>query len=677
MTTTTLAVPNIAAIEMEESILGSVLLDPDIATSITLPITAFAIRAHRLIYKAITSICDSGHKPDLLTILHKLKASGELEEVGGKSKLAQLMDRIVHTGNTQQYVEILKSEHERELALIELKKISELAETEDIDKAIALAKEKIDNLESLRGNATKVARVTSRKSSFEQVMQVVGAMFEQFEDDPARLEWEWIQLAQELKIPKNELKMMYRRLKEESEKAKARNVVEFIAETSADREWFIGGHIPKGTTICLFADGGTGKTLLSYDLAKAIALGTHWNGFKASQGRVLIVQSDESDMDTREHLATAGFNNLPPDMVHILTKWQFSQMKHLEKMIDELGIEFIIIDSLTSCNRIEAENEKDASYAAPLYDLRDIASKRGCTFLILHHENKGGGARGTTAIRNNVSEVWRLRKGEKVENLLPTQRILEFDKSRSSLYGSVKLELNVEDYSWMHLGEVGQDETPVGKLPLSARLLNYLETNRGVRFEPEELTHEFTGSTKDAIRKALERHRKQGVILSEERIRQREVGAVRYKVYYSPSLSSEAQTVNPPYTQDGMSSEAETLTSKEFDSMDTENTKLTKKVVSSDKIEFVQRVEPSDSKHPDSLDTGILDMGGVTAKKDYPAVGARVTINAGSKNFDGLQATVIKHSKDGDEWYCTVKLDADGGNYSGYELDYKPEALLW
>ncbi|HIK15388.1 MAG TPA: AAA family ATPase [Leptolyngbyaceae cyanobacterium M33_DOE_097] len=369
---------------------------------------------------------------------------------------------------------------------------------------------------------------TNMYLSYEDVIKRVGEILQ---IDEGRQDWEGGLLASRIKgFSWNQLKSMYQKSLDCCTEFKPVDVHEFLESGPENRAWLISGYISRATTLVLFADGGVGKTLLAYDMSRAIALGQSWNGFRVNQGKVLIIQTDEPEIDTRERLNIAGFKDIPAGQIHIESHWQFSQLDKLKRWIEAERPAFVMIDSLTSANRSAiAGSEWDASYAASLYNLRDIANTYGCSIMILHHENKGGGARGTTAIRNNVSEVWRLRRGTEKETLKPTQRILEIEKSRSSCNGTFQIELDLDNFSWVHQGDFGEQGR---SLPLFAQILNYLETRPGIKFEPEELLSEFPCSSKDAIRKQLERLRSQGLIESEERTKTHKTGASRYKVYF-------------------------------------------------------------------------------------------------------------------------------------------------
>lgn len=69
-----------------------------------------------------------------------------------------------------------------------------------------------------------------------------------------------------------------------------------------------------------------------------------------------------------------------------------------------------------------------------------------------------------------------------------------------------------------------------------------MQERPGVIFEPSELVHEF-GKSRDAIRKALARLHRSGLLECESKVKTIENGnAVRYKVYFFPEASSVTET---------------------------------------------------------------------------------------------------------------------------------------
>ncbi len=88
-------------IEAEEAILGGILLDPEAIGRVSdrLSAEAFYISAHKDIYQAALQLHSGGKPTDLLSITAWLADRNLLDKVGGKNKLAQLVDRTVSAVN--------------------------------------------------------------------------------------------------------------------------------------------------------------------------------------------------------------------------------------------------------------------------------------------------------------------------------------------------------------------------------------------------------------------------------------------------------------------------------------------------------------------------------------------------------------------------------------------------
>lgn len=102
-------------LEAEEAILGSLLLDPEAISRIVdlLKVEAFYLSAHREIYRTALMLHGQGKPTDLTTMAAWLQDQGKLEQVGGQSKLAQLIDRIISTANVDQYAELVMDKYIR------------------------------------------------------------------------------------------------------------------------------------------------------------------------------------------------------------------------------------------------------------------------------------------------------------------------------------------------------------------------------------------------------------------------------------------------------------------------------------------------------------------------------------------------------------------------------------
>ncbi|PZV19301.1 MAG: replicative DNA helicase [Leptolyngbya sp.] len=106
-------------IEAEEAILGGILLDPEAIGRVMEIITpdAFYIGAHRDIYKGALALHAKGQPADLMTLAVWLKDNGKLEQVGGQTRLAQLVDRTVSAANIDQYATLVMDKYTRRLLI--------------------------------------------------------------------------------------------------------------------------------------------------------------------------------------------------------------------------------------------------------------------------------------------------------------------------------------------------------------------------------------------------------------------------------------------------------------------------------------------------------------------------------------------------------------------------------
>ncbi|MBV6621496.1 MAG: replicative DNA helicase [Rivularia sp. (in: Bacteria)] len=102
-------------IEAEEAILGGVLLDPEAISRISdiLKPEAFYISAHKDIYMGMLQLQTQGKPTDLLSVLSWLNDRELLEKVGGRNKLASLVDRTVSAVNIDALAALVVEKYRR------------------------------------------------------------------------------------------------------------------------------------------------------------------------------------------------------------------------------------------------------------------------------------------------------------------------------------------------------------------------------------------------------------------------------------------------------------------------------------------------------------------------------------------------------------------------------------
>lgn len=102
-------------VEAEEAILGGILIDPEAISRIAelLRPEFFAISAHQVIYRSALDLFFQGQPTDLMTVTTRLADRNQLEQVGGQTKLAQLVDRTVSAVNIDQYAVLVEDKYQR------------------------------------------------------------------------------------------------------------------------------------------------------------------------------------------------------------------------------------------------------------------------------------------------------------------------------------------------------------------------------------------------------------------------------------------------------------------------------------------------------------------------------------------------------------------------------------
>ncbi|MFB2767905.1 replicative DNA helicase [Pelatocladus sp. BLCC-F211] len=102
-------------VEVEEAILGGIMLDPEAMSRISdrLIPEAFYIDSHKDIYQAAQRLHWSGKPTDLLSVTNWLANYDLLTRIGGRNKLASLVDRTVSAINIDALAELVMDKYTR------------------------------------------------------------------------------------------------------------------------------------------------------------------------------------------------------------------------------------------------------------------------------------------------------------------------------------------------------------------------------------------------------------------------------------------------------------------------------------------------------------------------------------------------------------------------------------
>ena len=113
------------------------------------------------------------------------------------------------------------------------------------------------------------------------------------------------------------------------------------------------------------------------------------------QGKVLILNGDQPLQDFEEQLVEAG---LESENVLTVNNWNLQSYARFRRLIEKIQPKLVIIDSLIGCSGGRAFDENKSDFATPLYWLtRNNGPPSRPAIMMIHHANKQGGFRGTSA----------------------------------------------------------------------------------------------------------------------------------------------------------------------------------------------------------------------------------------------------------------------------------------
>lgn len=97
------------AVDLEESVLGALMLEKDALTEIVdvLKPESFYVEKHKVIYNAIITLFGNSEPVDLLTVTNQLRKSGEIEMAGGAYYVTQLTSKVNSAANIEYHARIV------------------------------------------------------------------------------------------------------------------------------------------------------------------------------------------------------------------------------------------------------------------------------------------------------------------------------------------------------------------------------------------------------------------------------------------------------------------------------------------------------------------------------------------------------------------------------------------
>ncbi|MGE5579773.1 MAG: replicative DNA helicase [Bacillota bacterium] len=134
-------------LEAEESVLGSMLIEAGAVLTASEMLTPedFYKETHRIIFRRMLEMTEAQEAVDMVTLSDKLRATGELERVGGLSELARLANFVPTAANVEYYSKIVadKAVIRRLIGAATEIAASAYRGTEDLDELLDKAEQEI------------------------------------------------------------------------------------------------------------------------------------------------------------------------------------------------------------------------------------------------------------------------------------------------------------------------------------------------------------------------------------------------------------------------------------------------------------------------------------------------------------------------------------------------------
>ena len=247
------------------------------------------------------------------------------------------------------------------------------------------------------------------------------------------------------------------------------------------REWHVPDLIPSQTVTLFYGDGGTGKSLLSLQLAVATVLGRPWIGQECRSGKVMYLSAEDDVDELHRRLAdvTKAVGARLADLADLILMPRAGEdailatldpgsnvmvetplFTALDAAIEMHKPAIVILDTLAD---LHSGNENDRTHARQVIGIfRGLAIRHGCAVLVLAHPSLAGmasksGSSGSTGWNNSVRSrlyLTRVIADDGAEDD-PNVRVLQGKKAN---YGPVGTEIKLR---WAD-GAFHQEAAPSG-----------------------------------------------------------------------------------------------------------------------------------------------------------------------------------------------------------------------
>lgn len=231
-------------------------------------------------------------------------------------------------------------------------------------------------------------------------------------------------------------------------------------------EWIVDGLISAGSVNMFFGEGGSKKTYALLDMAVCVALGNDWLGLKTRKSHAVIFDEESGPRRFMGRLgdvlrAHKGDSNTPVFCISLaaINLGLANDIAELHNHIKLTNSQLVIIDALADV--MPGRDENAVKDTQPIFlALRRIAEDTQAAIIIIHHANKGGGYRGSTAMKGAVDLLLEVTSKTGSDEIT-----FKTEKARDTTATTFSARANfVQDMFWLSpLASVSQAPTKYSK----------------------------------------------------------------------------------------------------------------------------------------------------------------------------------------------------------------------
>jgi putative DNA primase/helicase len=247
------------------------------------------------------------------------------------------------------------------------------------------------------------------------------------------------------------------------------------------------GILRAGDIAMLFAERGTGKSLLALSMALAVASGRDVLKWHAPEAAGVLVVDGEMPAETIRSrtmtLAEAlGITENPP-LTIVAADWQPDYLPRLDSPEGQARIDpfitddtaLIVLDNASTLFDVEAEIDPSAWGAAQAWLLS--LRRRGKATLLIHHANRLGGARGHSRREDIMDVILKLSRPSDYCQDQGARFLIEFPKARGFFGKAAEPFIaTLTSDGWV---TNGTDEASSPDADLRQRILEFVSTHPG------------------------------------------------------------------------------------------------------------------------------------------------------------------------------------------------------